>query len=198
MSPSARATRLGTRLAERSAAVITAALVATALLAVPFLLMQPDDSASQEPAGVVFEARDFIEDEFASSVFATFMIIEDPEGDLLRAGPLQAVLAAERALRADPEIGPSLFSYFDTDELAEVVGIQTIADLVDRRIPLETATDREVKEVVAGLIAERGPTDLGLSAKTTTGPDGLPVSPAILTPALSLKERGQGVRFLRD
>ena len=174
---SSRTRGISSWIAQRSTAVIVASVVITALLAIPFLTMQPEESASQEPAGAAFDARDKIEEEFSSSVFTTFLAIEDREGDLLTADSLRTLLAAEEALRADPELGPTLFTYFDSEELIDVVGIQSIADLIDRRLPngLADASDTDVKQVTAQLIAERGPTDLGLGghARTQFGLDGI-------------------------
>jgi len=204
MSASQRGTRISKWIAERATAVILASLLITAMLAIPFLTMEPEESASQEPSGAVFDARDKIEEEFSSSVFTTFLAIEDHEGDLLTADSLRTLLAAEEALRADPELGPTLFTYFDSDELTDVVGIQSVADLIDRRLPngLAAAGDLEVKQVAAQLIAERGPTELGLSAQTEIGADGLPRSPAVLVPVLSddslLGFGGGGVRLGTD
>ena len=201
---STRTRGISSWIAARSTAVIIASVLITALLAIPFLTMQPEESASQEPSGAVFDARDKIEEEFSSSVFTTFLAIEDRAGDLLTADSLRTLLAAEEALRADPELGPTLFTYFDRDELIDVVGIQSIADLVDRRLPggLAAADDTAVKQVAAQLIAERGPTELGLSAQTEIGADGLPISPAILVPMLSddtmLGFGGGGVRLGTD
>jgi predicted RND superfamily exporter protein len=178
-------------------------VLATALLAVPFLTMQPTESASQEPTGEVFEARDRIEERFASSVFATFTVIEDREGDILRVEPLQELLANTEALRSDPEIGPTLFGFYDVDADLEVDGLLTIAELIDRRLPsgLSAATDAEVKAVAADLIVERGTVDLGLASQATTGPDGA-TSPALLLPVLSddtvLGFGGTGVRLGTD
>ncbi|MDJ0665365.1 MAG: efflux RND transporter permease subunit [Acidimicrobiia bacterium] len=187
MTSNERSGRISTWLAGRATTVIMVSVLLTALLAIPFLTMEPEESASQEPAGAVFDARDKIEQEFSSSVFTTFLAIEARDGDLLRADSLRTLLAAQEALRTDPELGPTLFTYFDSDELTNVVGIQSIADLVDRRLPngLAGASDADVKQVAAQLIAERGPTELGLSAQTEIGADGLPVSPAVLVPVLS-------------
>ena len=175
-------------LVRRSTAVLIAVGAVTALLAVPFLTMEPDTSASQEPTGEVFDARDAIEEQLASSVFTTFMIGEDRGGDLLRVEPLQALLAAEQGLREDPEIGQTLFTYFDSDDEVTVVGIRTIADLVDERLPggLAAASDHEVKVLATALLAERGGQQLGLSAETFIDEaTGLAVSPATLFPVLS-------------
>ena len=181
-----RVSRLSTWLAERATIIIVSAVVATAILAIPFLTMRPESSASQEPTGEVFAARDAIEDRFASSVFTTFLIIEDREGDLLRVEPLLGLLAAEDGLRASSDIGPSLFEYFDSTDEVRFVGMRTIADILDERLPdgLIGATDADVKEAAAGLIAERGLQMLGLSALTESV-GGIPISPAILTSVLS-------------
>ena len=175
-------------LVEHSTMALVTVGVLTALLVVPFLTMEPETSASQEPTGVVFEARDAIEERFASSVFATFLIVEDRQGDVLRAEPLQEILSAENALRSDPDIGPTLFEYFDAIDEVEVVGIRTIADLIDERLPggLSSASDQEVKQVATALLAERGGQSLGLSAETSIDKNtGLAVSPALLFPVLS-------------
>ena len=192
--------RVTNRLAEHPMVVLLATLLATAALAVPFLTMQPTESASQEPTGEVFAARDRIEERFASSVFGTFMVIEARDGDLLLVEPLQELLENSQALRSHPELGGTLFSYYDVDFDLDVVGLVTVADLIDGRLPggLESATDAEVKVAAAELIAERGVVELGLSSQTTTTDAG-PVAPAIVVPVLSddtvLGFGGTGVRL---
>jgi hypothetical protein len=82
----------------------TLAIVAaiTAVLVIPFLAMAPTESASTEPAGDVFTARDRIDDTFASTVRGIGFVIEDPDGDILRAEPLAELLDAQQRLRTDP------------------------------------------------------------------------------------------------
>ncbi|MDJ0960624.1 MAG: MMPL family transporter [Acidimicrobiia bacterium] len=199
-----RTTRLTSWLADRATAVIITAMLVTAILALPFLTMEPTESASQEPPGPVFEARDQIEDEFASSVFTTFTIVEDRNGDILRAEPLRALLAAQDALRQDPELGPTLFTYFDATDQAEVVGMRSIADIIDERLDggLAAASDESVKAVAAQLISDRGVAELGLSAATTRDAGGMLVAPAAIFPILSddtvLGFGGAGVRLGTD
>ena len=195
--------KITTWLAGNAGRVIALALLVTAALAVPFLTMEPDESASQEPTGEVFAARDRIEDRFASSVFATFTVIESRDGDLLRVEPLRELLGNQRALQADPAVGRTLFSFFEAEEGVEVTGMRTIADMIDERLPggLAAADDAAVKQIAGDLIGRFGPTFLGLSVQTTTGPDG-PVAPAILAPVLSddtvLGFGGGGVRLGGD
>ena len=101
---------------------------------VPFLTMAPDTSASTEPTGDVFTARDRIDESFVSSVHATLVIVEAEGGDILQADALRSLLGAEEALRADPVLGPTLFSYFDTESRSDVIGVLSLADLVDREL----------------------------------------------------------------
>ena len=44
-------------LRRRAGTVIALTIAITAVLALPFLLFEPDETASQEPAGAVFDAR---------------------------------------------------------------------------------------------------------------------------------------------
>lgn len=176
----------------RPGRVVAAAVAATALLTVPFLTMAPTQSASTEPEGPVFEARDLIDERFVSSVIPTFFIVEDPGGDLLRAAPLQALLGAENALRADPELGPTLFDYFDASTQTEIVGIATIADLVDRALPggLADASDSEVKAAGSAIIEQLGDDSslLNLSMASTRDEAGNWTVPAIAALVLSDSE----------
>jgi hypothetical protein len=109
------------------------AIGVTVLLAIPFLTMQPDSTASGEPGGPVFEARDAIDARFVSSVVQTTNIFEARGGDVLAKEALIELRDNSASLRVDPELGPLLFSYFDRDTGFDVTGILTVADLVDRR-----------------------------------------------------------------
>jgi uncharacterized protein len=159
----------------------------SALLLVPFLTMAPDESASTEPAGDVFVARDRIDDTFASTVRGIGLVIEDRDGDILRAEPLNELFDAQQRLRDDPELGPTLFSYFEVDATRDVTGILSLADLVDDElrategIGLVDATDIQVKAAGAALIERFGLQSdvLNLSAQTTRAPDGDWIVPAI-------------------
>lgn len=174
---------------DRSGGVIALVAVVTGLLIVPLLAMAPTESASTEPGGPVFTARDRVDDRFVSSVHPTFFVIEDREGDLLRAEPLSRLLDASDALRRHPELGPTLFSYFDSETTAQVTGLVTLADLVDQALDggLRTASDAEVK-TAGGLIIEKlGERSevLGLSATSSVDDAGNWVVPAVTTLVLS-------------
>ncbi|MEM8706946.1 MAG: efflux RND transporter permease subunit [Actinomycetota bacterium] len=180
------------RLSHRPGRVLGAVLVITALLLVPFLTMAPDTSASTEPGGDVFTARDRIDETFASSVHPTFLIVEAAGGDVLTADSLRALHDAERSLRVDPVLGSSLVTYFEADIRSEVVGVVTIADLIDAELRerggagLADATDAEVKAVGTEIIDELGERSdvLGISAQSSRTAEGWTV-PAVAVTVLS-------------
>lgn len=164
----------------------------TAALAVPFLTLAPTQSASTEPSGPVFEARDLVAERFASQVIPIFFVVEDPEGNLLDRESLTTLLRSSEALRSDPELGPTLFEYFDPTTGSEVVGIATIADLVDASLPngIAESSEAEVRQVASDLIDRVGPDapSLGLSALSEQGDDGLWTVPAISATVLADSE----------
>jgi len=180
--------------------VIGVAVLITALLSVPFLTMAPTTSASQEPGGAVFEARDAVEDRFVSAVFDIPIIVESRDGNLLTRESLIELLENAAALRAEPQLGSTLLTYYDPTTGSDVVGVRTIADFVDARLPsgLEPASDAEVDAAVAAIIEEAGPESdaLSLSADTRFDADtGRWIAPALLTAVLADNDM---LRWRRD
>jgi hypothetical protein len=181
------ATRIVTALQANLGRTLAIVAAITVLLVIPFLTMAPTESASTEPAGDVFTARDRIDDTFASTVRGIGFVIEDPEGDILRAEPLSELFAAQQRLRADSELGPTMFTYFEVESTRDVTGILSLADLVDtelrstENIGLDDATDAQVKAAGAALIERLGVRSnvLNLSTRTTQASDGSWVVPAI-------------------
>ena len=55
-------TTLFSQLERRTGKLLVLVAIVTAVLTVPFLAMAPDESASTEPGGAVFDARDRIDD----------------------------------------------------------------------------------------------------------------------------------------
>ncbi|MEM9711029.1 MAG: efflux RND transporter permease subunit [Actinomycetota bacterium] len=174
-------------LQRRTALTVAVAVGLTALLTIPFLTMAPDQSASTEPTGDVFTARDRVDDTFASSVRGLIFIAEHDSGDVLRAEPLTELLAAQERLRQDPEVGPTLFEYFEVEVEREVDGVISLADLVDEELRsvgidgVAAATDDEVKDAGAAVIERYGErsTVVGLSAQASRDDDGDWVVPAV-------------------
>lgn len=185
--------RLSQVLERYSGASIIAAAVVTALLAVPFLTMEPDENASQDPSGEVLEAQDLVTDRFASSVFGAAYIVEAREGNVLTRAPLLELFENAAALRADPEIGSKLISFYDPDAGVEVNGTFSLADATDALLRsqgiggLAAADEGQVEQAVQGLINARGADEWGLSVEADDG-TGRWVSPAIFTTVLADNE----------
>ena len=158
-----RLTSIYTKLQRHPGRVVGAVVVLTALLLVPFLAMAPTVSASTEPTGDVFTARDRIDDTFVSSVHGTFIVVEDEGGDFLRAEPLGDAASMPRAPCGPiPSSGPTLFSYFEAESETDVNGILTLADLVDTELRaagidgIAAATDAQVKAAGTAVIDRFG------------------------------------------
>ncbi|MEX2426482.1 MAG: hypothetical protein WD401_06945, partial [Thermomicrobiaceae bacterium] len=115
--------------ADRRGLVLTGFALMTAALAIPFLVGAPDEMASDEPEGPIFEARDAIDTRFDGGVVDYDFIVESPSGNLLDREGLTAVSERLEHLRSDPEIGPVLASESD-DQLGTRAGAVTIADRV--------------------------------------------------------------------
>lgn len=181
-----------TQLQRRTQAVLAAVVIVTAALVVPFLTMAPDESASTEPGGAVFDARDLVDERFVSSVHAVGFVAEHASGDLLRPEPLGDLLDAQAAIRVDPEIGPTLFSYYDTEAALTVDGPFSIADLVDAELRsagidgVRNASGTDIDDAVDALVERHGETNtlLGLS-QLTERQDGRWVAPAVLMSVVS-------------
>ncbi|MFK8023070.1 MAG: hypothetical protein AB8G26_03815, partial [Ilumatobacter sp.] len=151
--------------------VIAAIAAITALLVVPFLAMAPTESASTEPNGTVFDARDRIDDRFVSNVRPVLLIAEHDDGDVLTADAMNQLADAERALRSSDLVGDALFEFYDTDTERFVDGVLSLVDLVERELSqggstLATATDAEVTAAGSALIDRYGERSdsLGISA----------------------------------
>ncbi len=176
--------------------VLAAVGAVTALLLIPFLTMAPTESASTEPEGDVFTARDRIDERFVSDVHAPFFIADHDGGDLLAVEPLGELLAANQALRDDPDLGPDLLRYYDAEVDADVVGIISLPELVDRELRADgvegiaAATDAQVKAAGAELIERYGERAdvLGISAESTQDANGDWIVPAINYPVLADNE----------
>ena len=72
----------------RSGAVIIAALMVTALLAIPMMFMATEEQASQDPEGKVFDLREDINDRFEAPFHTSSFIVEARDGDILTQAPL--------------------------------------------------------------------------------------------------------------
>ncbi|MEM8924192.1 MAG: MMPL family transporter [Actinomycetota bacterium] len=180
-------------LERRTGLVVAVAAAITLALLVPFLTLAPEVSASTEPTGDVFIARDRIDETFISSVHPMFLIVEADNGDLLTAESLGALLGAEEALRSDDVLGANLFTYYDAESQTDVNGVVTLADLVDAELRaagvdgIAGATDAEVKAAGSAIIDTLGERSdvLGISSQSERDADGLWTVPAVNALVLS-------------
>ncbi len=146
--------RIFTTLGSRPSWVFVAALLVTGLLAVPFVGMQPDATASQEPGGTIFEARDRIEERFVSTVLPIGVIIEAADGSITDKAVLTDLLAAGERLRNDPDLAGTMLRTFVPEAGVDLHGVLTIADLVEHALPsgIATASQGDIDAVVTALI----------------------------------------------
>ena len=185
--------RMSDRMVKRPMVVIGSALVITALLAIPFLTMAPTTTASQEPGGPVFDARDAVDEQFVSAVFTVPIIVEARDGNLLSRQELIELLDNTAALRNDPDLGSTLLSFFDERTGTDVAGVRTIADIVDDALHggLRAATDEQVATTADAVIDRLGARSdvLGLSVETTFDQAGGHwVAPALVTQVVADNE----------
>jgi uncharacterized protein len=154
-------------LSRHTLSVPVAALVVTGLLAIPLLTMAPDEAASQEPEGAVFDARDQLEERFGAGVVGWFFIVEARDGEMLERSSLLALRAREAALIAEGTA--PLVSRTDPATGATLEGVGSLAGRVDRALAahggLEGADDAMVRATVDDLLDEMGPGELGVSVR---------------------------------
>lgn len=161
--------RIARALDRHASAVIAVVLLVTALLALPFVLMVPTSTASQEPKGDVFEARNLLAERLPSPVHHMVFVIEARDGNILDRSSLFELFSRESQLRSDPEVGGKLATWRSEKPPAEIDGILTIADLANGvllaqgRLGLLGATEEQVAEVVSLLLEARGPAVFQLS-----------------------------------
>ncbi len=163
----------------------------TALLAVPMITMPPTESASTEPGGAVFDARDAIDARFPSPAYAMAFIVTDPDGDVLDADGLRRLHTAADALRTDPDLGPTLLDTVDVATRTEIDGLMTVADLVDDALPggITDAPDGRVEAAATAVVDQVGPEAavLGLSTQAIRDGDRW-TSPAVVVQVLGDNE----------
>ena len=155
----------------RSGLLILATVVITALLIIPLLTMAPDENASENPGGQVFDLQDDIEDRFPPAVHSAGFILEARGEDVLTQRALWELYQnTERLRKADQasELAPPgleaqsfLFSFYFAELERPVVGIYSLADEVqevmasDPTIPtLADASDDDVKLAVHRILSD--------------------------------------------
>ena len=162
----------------RARFVILAFIIVSTLLVAPLVAMAPDEDASQEPAGEVFDLQEEIDKTFVPPDHTMTYILEARDGDALDQETLlelhrnqQAIFAADEAGELAPDglpEQPYLFEKYDRDTGRTFTGISSFADAVQGMllnhpllgVSLEEATDEQVKLAVHFLLSD--PASAGL------------------------------------
>jgi predicted RND superfamily exporter protein len=177
-------------LEQHSGWVILGVIVITLLLVIPFLTMAPNEDASGNAGGRVFDLQEKIDQRFPPSTHTIGIIVEARNGDILTQGGLWELYKNTERLRASDRAGelappgldsrPYLFPFYYAEREQLVVGIHTLADGVqdalaqDPRLSttLENASDDQVKLALHYLFSDpRGAAFRdSLSVETTSEP----------------------------
>ena len=148
----------------------------TLLLIVPLVVLAPDEQASTEPGGAVFDLRDLVDERFPPTLYVPAYILESPdgpEGDVLTQAALWELYQNEESLRLADERGelsppkleaqPYLYKGNSPSAQRPIHGPYTVADavqavLADMGTDLERAGDEEVKIALHFVLEEGSPT----------------------------------------
>lgn len=132
--------RTASWLERRSGLFILAIVITTALLVVPMVLMAPDEQASDNPGGPVYDLEEQYNTNLPPRLHGAFFIVEARGDDVLTKTPLLELRENSEKLRTADAEGklnppglpeqPYLYNGFDIDRQQPVVGIFTIADAV--------------------------------------------------------------------
>lgn len=172
-TPSQRASAF---LERRSGWIIAGVALATLLLILPLMALAPEEQASTEPGGPVFELRDLVNERFPDELYVPAYILESPDGpdgDVLNQAALWELYQNEEEMRRADERGelhppelavqPYLFKGFSPTTQRPVHGMYTVADAVQDALAeigseLERASDEEVKIALHFVLLEGSPT----------------------------------------
>ena len=157
----------------RSGWIILAVFAITVLLVIPMVLLAPDETASDNPGGPVYDLEDRYNANLPPRFHQAFFLAEARDGvDILTQQPLWELYQnTEKLKQADsrgelnpPELDtqPYLFNGFDVDRQQPIIGIFTVADAVQEALTndprlnttLEDASDDEVKLALHYLLTD--------------------------------------------
>ena len=155
----------------RSGWIILSMVVITALLIIPVLTMVPDENASENPGGQVFDLQDDIDDRFPPAVHSAGIVVEARGEDVLTQKALWELYQNTERLRQADQVGglappglekeSYLYSFYFAEIERPVVGIHSLADEVqevmasDHLSPtLENASDDDVKLALHRILSD--------------------------------------------
>ena len=170
--PATLSHKVASLLERRSGWFLLAILATTVLLAIPMITMAPDESASDNPGGLVYDVEDLVNSTLPPRVHSAGFVVEARGGDILTQAPLLELYQNAQALRQADQEGtlnppglpeqPYLYNGFDTDRQQPLLGIYTLADAVQEALTrnpqlnttLDEATDEQVKVAVSQVLAD--------------------------------------------
>jgi predicted RND superfamily exporter protein len=173
----------------RSSWLIIGVLAVTAFLIFPLFLMQPTESASDNPVGSdVVRWYEEIKNTFPSEVYAMPFIVEADDGDMLTRDNLYELYRNEESLR-NGTLSPFLYERYNEVTGVTLKGAYSLADSVDATlrhasqgtVSLENATDIQVKQAVDYVLGN--PLTEGMQIELSVAAsyeEGLWKSPALL------------------
>ena len=156
--------------------IVVGVLVATLLLIIPLIALAPEEQASTEPDGPIFDLRDLVDERFPPALYiSTYMLesVDGPDGDILTQVALWELYQNEEALRRADERGdlsppklkvqPYLYKGNNPSTQLPIHGIYSVADAVQDALAvmgtdLERASDGEVKLALHFVLQEDSPT----------------------------------------
>lgn len=167
----------------RHAAVVAAALVLGIIaVGVGGVMVADTSEPSFEPEGEIFTVYERAEATLRSESTieqASFLVEAADGGDVLTANAFREWIDASNRVRSSSLNQAHLVDRFDPETGATISGVLSIVDIVDAAIPggLEGATDADVKQALAAVLAEDSPFGAmrhSLSEQATyfTGPGG--------------------------
>lgn len=164
--------KISNLLSRRPGSFLICVVLLTLLLTIPVLTMAPNQMASDDPGGRVYDLQSLVDEKLPPRVHGAFFVVEAKDGDILTQKPLWELYQNTQELKSADwrgELSPSelekqpyLYNGFDTDRQQPISGIYTIADaiqqvlLVDPRLNtnLRQATDEQVKLAVHVVLNE--------------------------------------------
>lgn len=156
-------------LAKRAIFIIFAMLLITLAFVIPFLYMAPDEQASPNPPGDVYDMQSDIDGKFPTPVhFATYVLESSNNDVLTRDVLLEFKQNKDRLLDLDSrgelssgtlDKQPYLFTYYDPSLSTDVVGINSLIDSIELGLntlgtDLLEASNEDIKFVFSSLIAD--------------------------------------------
>ena len=172
--------------------MVTGMITATLLLLIPLIALHPDEQASTEPGGPIFDLRDLVEERFPPAIYVPSYMLESPdgpEGDVLTQAALWELHQNQEALRraddrgdlSPPKLEAQTYLYRGNNPYTQlpIHGVYSVADGVQDVLngmgkDLEHASDDEVKLALHLVFLENAPTfslreSLSAAASFTSG-----------------------------